>query len=1102
MTTLVPHTIIFWILGGMGGVHSQVVTIRMGILLSGDGWKTGNDSYPAAEIAIKDLEEYSKSWDRPLKIETKIEITYCSESASYAAAHNLLEWGAQVIIGPACTTACIPVSLMAKEYNVPVISYACSGTILSQKEIYPNFARSSESLSGASTLLMKVFGRWDFKLYSIMTTTQKINVDLAIDFVTQMRDATALGIEENAEDRFKLKQLSTVVASLAVQDDAIQEGTKEQLDSFLSDAWVFFIPTYDGDANFILENAAKEVADTFGVDKTEAWQKTNYAWFRYQSFVQSEYKDYYENVFSLENDTPHKSFPAAYDAFLAKFEDQDAVLKGKPEAVKLYLAYMYNAITAWGTAYKKTGATYSERDWKYEAIIGQLSDLEYTGAYRLETLNDKAEPANAIWNLRQYQDGAFVDVVTQHLEDPGMFTVHNDKVRWPNDKKVDPCEDNRCLTAGTDNTVLFAVVGICVVLVVAVIAAAGFIIHRQRTRNNEDRKVEWKIPFSELDFAVKKSVSGSRKFGVDDKPSDISVARWNHTFVVVKNLTVANITITKETLEDIYVIKKETHPNLEAFYGLCDDPGYCSVITEYCSKGSLEDLAHNDNVHLDWMFKLSLVIDVAKGLRYLHNSTFGYHGNLRTSNCIVDSHWVCKVADFGLKNMYREFEDTKQEKPMNKGANVREGTSEKERLISGKGNGVFNLTSYSSKDGGLKTSTVPTHHLFYAAPEKLWPSSKERSPKEVQKCDTYSFSIVMFELFAREAPYDTAEILPEKIIQKVRNRESPPYRPNLELMHITDKTSYEQVGAEDSANAVPAEAIELMKQCWREMPFERNNMSDTVQALEDMNPDRSLSITDRVVKMMEKYSEDLENKVAMKTHQLRSQQAGKSLSKYLPRKVIDQIEKGLEVEKAENKYITGAAVKVKVLEERDQIAAINAYEELNHTEVVTRDIYQVVDSNGHTVVISGLYNEEAAPHQMMEYARTLLREASEKNITIKVALHSGVASGGLILADTSNPRLCITSNLATQLDALLENANFGDIILTDTARKDIPEDMQIKPHGELKLLGESIETFLLQTATTTTTTTQSESPVEEINHRIEPVATKQIPNGTDSKHIV
>ena len=39
--------------------------------------------------------------------------------------------------------------------------------------------------------------------------------------------------------------------------------------------------------------------------------------------------------------------------------------------------------------------------------------------------------------------------------------------------------------------------------------------------------------------------------------------------------------------------------------------------------------------------------------------------------------------------------------------------------------------------------------------------------------------------------------------------------------------------------------------------------------------------------------------------------------------------------------MTGAAVKVEVLDDRDQIAAINAYQELNHTEVVTRDIYQV-----------------------------------------------------------------------------------------------------------------------------------------------------------------
>ena len=45
------------------------------------------------------------------------------------------------------------------------------------------------------------------------------------------------------------------------------------------------------------------------------------------------------------------------------------------------------------------------------------------------------------------------------------------------------------------------------------------------------------------------------QFGVDEKPSDISVAKWNHTFVVVKNLTCPTILITKEILDDIYTVK-------------------------------------------------------------------------------------------------------------------------------------------------------------------------------------------------------------------------------------------------------------------------------------------------------------------------------------------------------------------------------------------------------------------------------------------------------------------------------------------------------------------------------------------------------------------
>jgi len=62
----------------------------------------------------------------------------------------------------------------------------------------------------------------------------------------------------------------------------------------------------------------------------------------------------------------------------------------------------------------------------------------------------------------------------------------------------------------------------------------------------------------------------------------------------------------------------------------------------------LQDILDNEEVKLDNMFIASLVSDILHGLQYLHDSPLRFHGNLKTSNCLVDSRWVVKVADFGL----------------------------------------------------------------------------------------------------------------------------------------------------------------------------------------------------------------------------------------------------------------------------------------------------------------------------------------------------------------------------------------------------------------------------------------------------------------------
>ena len=37
-------------------------------------------------------------------------------------------------------------------------------------------------------------------------------------------------------------------------------------------------------------------------------------------------------------------------------------------------------------------------------------------------------------------------------------------------------------------------------------------------------------------------------------------------------------------------------------------------------------------------------------MKYLHNSPVKLHGNLASSRCMIDSHWVVSITDWGLHN--------------------------------------------------------------------------------------------------------------------------------------------------------------------------------------------------------------------------------------------------------------------------------------------------------------------------------------------------------------------------------------------------------------------------------------------------------------------
>lgn len=61
-----------------------------------------------------------------------------------------------------------------------------------------------------------------------------------------------------------------------------------------------------------------------------------------------------------------------------------------------------------------------------------------------------------------------------------------------------------------------------------------------------------------------------------------------------------------------YQLRDMRHENINLFLGLFFDSGIFGVVTEHCSRGSLEDLLNNENVRLDWMFKSSLLMDLIR----------------------------------------------------------------------------------------------------------------------------------------------------------------------------------------------------------------------------------------------------------------------------------------------------------------------------------------------------------------------------------------------------------------------------------------------------------------------------------------------------------
>lgn len=106
----------------------------------------------------------------------------------------------------------------------------------------------------------------------------------------------------------------------------------------------------------------------------------------------------------------------------------------------------------------------------------------------------------------------------------------------------------------------------------------------------------------------------SEEFGsiAGDRVPFIPIAFYKGQRVAVKKIDVANLTLNRSLMLELKKMKDLQHEHLVRFYGACLEPPETCILTEFCPKGSLQDILENEQIKLDWMFKLSLMHDIVK----------------------------------------------------------------------------------------------------------------------------------------------------------------------------------------------------------------------------------------------------------------------------------------------------------------------------------------------------------------------------------------------------------------------------------------------------------------------------------------------------------